>query len=220
MQCPWPPCRMLRCVTVPLFTALKPRSLLEPPNKSSERILREREMRFAPDPVHVRSSGRSSHLPARGHSYSWPLRSAGLGPCMSPCGGGERAIDCYEASSRGPPSRLRTPPLSSAADRRAGSSSFSSEALAATQFRRVGRAAAVSRAAVSRRMRRWLLGGERRLGAAPRGVGSDGHASASVHWVGHCTRASGLRSPQTTWNRPELGETAASRGAVCFAIIV
>ena len=25
--------------------------------------------------------------------------------------------------------------------------------------------------------------------------------------------------PQTTWNRPELGETAASRGAVCFAMI-
>ena len=122
MQCPWPPCRMLPCVTVPLFTALKLRSLLERPNTSSERILREREMRFAPDPVHVRSSGRSSHLPARGHSYSWPLRSAGLGPCMSPCGGGERAIDCYEASSRGPPGRLRTPPLSSAADRRAGSS--------------------------------------------------------------------------------------------------
>ena len=96
----------------------------------------------------------------------------------------------------------------------------SSDALAAGQFRRVGRAAAVSRAAVrSRRIRRWLLGGERRLGAAPRGVGSDGHASASVHWVGHRTRASGP-PPQTTWNRPELGETAASRGAVCFAIIV
>jgi hypothetical protein len=25
--------------------------------------------------------------------------------------------------------------------------------------------------------------------------------------------------PQTTWNRPELGEMAASRGAVCFAMI-
>jgi len=61
--------------TVPLFTALKLRSLLERPNTSSERILREREMRFEPDPVYVRSSGRSSHLPARGHSYSWPLRS-------------------------------------------------------------------------------------------------------------------------------------------------
>ena len=74
-------------------------------------------------------------------------------------------------------------------------------------FVRVGRAAAVSRAAVSRRIRRWLLGGERRLGAAPRGVGSDGHASASVHWVGHRTRASGppptndLESAGTRRNR-------------------
>ena len=100
----------------------------------------------------------------------------------------------------------------------------SSDALAAGQFRRVGRAAAVSRAAVSsRRIRRWLLGGERRLGAAPRGVGSDGHASASVPLGRTLHQGQGVpdpvRSPQTTWNRPELGETAASRGAVCFAMI-
>ena len=80
MPCPWPPCRMLPCGIAPLFTALMLRLLLERPNKSSERILREREMRFAPGHVHVRSSGRSSHLPAHSHSYSWPLRSTGLGP--------------------------------------------------------------------------------------------------------------------------------------------
>ena len=54
--------------------------LLEQPRNSSERILCEQEKRFAPGPVQDRPFGRSSHLPARGHSYSWLLLSAGLGP--------------------------------------------------------------------------------------------------------------------------------------------
>ena len=85
-------------------------SLVEQSRRSSERVLREQKTWSAPGPVSVRLSSRASPLPACGHSYSWPLRPAGLpAPRAARTSGGYGGGD--EGNSRGgrrPPSSLHS----------------------------------------------------------------------------------------------------------------